>query len=344
MLDGVIDRTCLEPLRTGRDSFATVNRRQRLTLRLRQARVPFLAKTFPAERGALFLAGFGPEFRLAAGIGDPLLFGHLLNQRRAPREAFQHIRRYPGNLEIIAFTIDAKAEFLEPPGEANPKGRLEVRGVPFQFAELAGLPAALLVVPGRVEYKNMGVQLGVRQTINGPRRGMDEFGPDHVARRAVRVLQAPADAGLHLRFHVTHRLIDGCPECRQDVLVAAHGVKQRDRLRHREREVVTHCPLASRSHGQRLAGPWVTVVAQPIERGLIHRPFQPEPGRTLTAPQADQFLSLAVIVCCSVVTFRVLGVILLGDTNHPPILDYHKFLNEILTKLCSPYSTSLCWS
>ena len=147
---------------------------------------------------------------------------------------------------------------------------------------------------------------------------MDELGPDHVARHPVGVLETLADAGFHLRFHLPHRLGDGCPEGTQHVLVAAQGVKQRDRLRHGEREIVTHRPLASRPHGQGLSGPWIAVVAQPIEGGLVYRPFQPEPGCALATPQADQFLSFAVIVRRRVVGLRVLGVILLGDANHRP--------------------------
>ena len=145
---------------------------------------------------------------------------------------------------------------------------------------------------------------------------MDELRPDHVARGAVRVLAVFADARLHLRFHFAHRLIDRRPERTQDVLVAAHGVEQRDRLRHGEGEIVTHRPLAAGSHRQRLSGCGVEVVAQPLEGELVHRPFQPEPGRTFAAPRADDFLSFAVIVRRRVVTLGTLGTILLRDTNH----------------------------
>ena len=145
---------------------------------------------------------------------------------------------------------------------------------------------------------------------------MDEFRPDHVAGGAVRVLVAFADAGFHLRFPLAHRLIDRRPARIHDALVAAHGVEQRDRFRHREREIVTHRPIAARSHRQWLSGCWIAVVAQPLEGELIHRPFQPEPGRPFAAPQPDKFLSFAVIVRRRVIPLGVLGTILLRDTNH----------------------------
>ena len=201
-------------------------------------------------------------------------------------------------------------------GQPNAKGRLEIRGVPLEFAELAGFPAPFLLVPGRVEHEDMGMQLRIGKAVNGPRRGVDEFRPDHVARGAVRVLAAFADAGFHLRFHFAHRLIDGRPERTQDVLVAAHGVEQRDRLRHREREIVTHRPLAAGSHRQRLSGCWVEVVAQPLEGEFVHRPFQAQAGRPFAAPRADDLLSFAVIIRRRVIPLGVLGTVLLRDTNH----------------------------
>ena len=56
---------------------------------------------------------------------------------------FEHIRRYPGNLEIVPLALNAEAEVLEPVRQPDPECRLEVRGIPFQFAELAGFPAAV---------------------------------------------------------------------------------------------------------------------------------------------------------------------------------------------------------
>ena len=168
----------------------------------------------------------------------------------------------------------------------------------------------------------MGVQLRVGEAVHRPGRGVDELRPDHVARGAVFVLAAHADAGFHLRFDLAHRLIDRAAEGIHDALVAAHGVEQRDRLRHREREIVTHRPLGSRSHRQRLPGPWVEVVAQPLKGEFVHRPFQPEPGRAFAAPGADQFLSFAVIVRRRVVALGVLGTILLRDADHAYILGY----------------------
>ena len=44
---------------------------------------------------------------------------------------------------------------------------------------------------------------------------------------AIGFLAAATDAGFHLRFHVTHRLVRRRPERFEDVLVAAQRVQQR---------------------------------------------------------------------------------------------------------------------
>ncbi len=145
---------------------------------------------------------------------------------------------------------------------------------------------------------------------------MDELRPGHVAGDAVFILPAHADARFHLRFDLSHRLGDRSAESIHDALVAAHGVEQRHRLRHREGEIVTHPPLGARSHRQRFAGRRVEVVAHPLEGQLIDRLFQPEPGGTFTTPGADEFLSFAVIVRRRVVAFGVFGTVLLRDADH----------------------------
>ena len=180
----------------------------------------------------LLFAGLGPEFGLAVGIGDALLLGHLLDQGRAPREALQHIRRNPRNLEIVPFPLNAEAQVLKPVRQPHAECRLEVRGIPFEFAELAGFPAAFFLVPGRIERKDMGVQLRVGEAVHRPGSGMDEFRPDHVAGGAVGVLAASCGRGFSSPLRFAHRLIDRAAERIQDALVAAHGVEQRNRLRH----------------------------------------------------------------------------------------------------------------
>ena len=87
--------------------------------------------------------------------------------RRAPRKAFQHVRRNTGNLEIVAFTLDAETQLLELAGQADAEARLEVWGIAFQFPELAGLPAFFLIVPGCVENEDVCMKLGVWQPVHG---------------------------------------------------------------------------------------------------------------------------------------------------------------------------------
>jgi hypothetical protein len=66
-----------------------------------------------------------------------------------------------------------------------------------------------------------------------------------------------------------------------------------------------------------LACPWIEVIAKSFEREFINRSIQPEPGRTFATPQADQFLSFAIVIRRRVITLGVLGTVLLRDANHP---------------------------
>ena len=86
----------------------------------------------------------------------------------APGKAFQNVRRNARDLEVIAFSLHAKAQVLQPVGQPDAKRRLEIRGVSFEVAELAGLPAAFFVAIGRVEDEYVGVQLRIGQTLNRP--------------------------------------------------------------------------------------------------------------------------------------------------------------------------------
>ena len=92
---------------------------------------------------------------------------------------------YPRDLEIVALALDPEAQVLKLVRQPHAKCRLEVRGIPLEFAELARFPAMFFLVPGRVEHEDMGVQLRIGQAIDGPGRGVDEFRPDHVAGDAV---------------------------------------------------------------------------------------------------------------------------------------------------------------
>ena len=145
---------------------------------------------------------------------------------------------------------------------------------------------------------------------------MNELRPGHIARGAVQVLTARSDAGLHLRLHLAHRFIDGTAEGSHDALVTTQRVKQRYRLRHRERKVVTDRPLSPRSRRQRLPCLWIEVVAEPLKGELVDRSFQSQTGSTFAAPGADEFLAFAVVVRRRVVTLGGRGIILLSDTNH----------------------------
>ena len=259
MLDGVIDRQSLTGFRPGAYLLAAVNRRQhRRAPVVAQACVPFLAQLIPLKGVALLFAGFRPEFSLAVGIGDAPLRGHLFDQRRPPRKSPQDVLRDAGNLEIVAFALDAEADVLKPVRQPHAECRLEIRRITLQFSELASFPATFRFVISRIEHKTVGMKLRIGDAINGPGSGVDEFRPDHVAGNTVFILALYADAGFHLRFHLSHRLIDGATERRQYVLVAAHGIQQRHRLRHREREIVPHPPPDARLHRQGFSIiPWI---------------------------------------------------------------------------------------
>ena len=98
--------------------------------------------------------------------------------------------------------------------------------------------------------------------------------------------------------------------------IQAYSQERGISLQNGEGEIVTDSAFGACSHRQRLTGPWIEIVAQPLERGLVHRPGEPEPGGAFAAPQADQFLSFAVIVRHRVVAFGVPGTILLRDSDH----------------------------
>ena len=152
---------------------------------------------------------------------------------------------------------------------------------------------------------------------------------------AVSILAASADAGLHLRFHLAHRLIHRRPESIEDVLVAAHRVEQRNALGHGEGEIIADRAFGPRPDRQLLAGSRVKVIAEPIEGVLIDRPGEPQAGRTFAAPGTDEFLSLR---CSSPPSsnsswrHRHCPVARCGSCL---ILAYHQSINEKLTILCS---------
>ena len=131
----------------------------------------------------------------------------------------------PRDLEIVAFAINSESEVLKPVGKPHAKRRLEVWGIPLEFAKLARFPAMLLLVPRRVEDEDMGVKLGIGQPVHRPRCRVDELRPDHVAAGAVDILAASTDARLHLRFHLAHGLIHRRPESTEDLLVARSSRK-----------------------------------------------------------------------------------------------------------------------
>ncbi len=58
---------------------------------------------------------------------------------------FRTSGRYPRDLEIVAFALNAEAQILEPVRQPHAKRRLEIRGVSLKFAELARFPAILKI-------------------------------------------------------------------------------------------------------------------------------------------------------------------------------------------------------
>jgi len=112
---------------------------------------------------------------------------------------------HPGNLEIVAFTLNAESEILELARQANPKCRLEIRASRFSSRNW---PASSGVHrrPSRVEYKTWACNCG---------SGCHQCGRDVVWMKFRQTMlpvvrpnpDGPTDAGFHLRFHFAHRLI-----------------------------------------------------------------------------------------------------------------------------------------
>ena len=186
----------------------------------------------------------------------------------------------------------------------------------FELAELAGLPALLLAVVRRVERETVGVQVRVGHAVDGPRRGVDEFGPEHVAGGAVVILAVDTHPGLHLGLDVAHGLIDGGAEGGEDFRVVAEAVEQRHRLGHREGEVVADGAVGARAGRQRIVVVRLQVVAQPVEGVLVDHAGEAQAACPLPPPQADELLALAEIIGLAVITLGALGATLLGHAKH----------------------------
>ena len=177
----------------------------------------------------------------------------------------------------------------------------------------------------------MSMQLRVWQAVNGPGSGMDELRPYHFPGNAIRVLAIHADARFHFRLDLAHRVVNRPAERLHDALVAAHRVQQRYTLGDTEGEIVADRPLRARPHGQRLSGPGIKIVAQPLEGEFVYRAFQPEPRCGLAAPGTDYFLAFTVVISGRVVFLGGRPTILLCDADHAYILLYHTLVNFTLT-------------
>ena len=165
----------------------------------------------------------------------------------------------------------------------------------------------------------MGVQMRIGHAVHRPRREMDELAPDHVARAAVLVLAAFADAGGHFCFHVVHRAVDRIAERIENPFVARHRIEQRDAFGHVEIEIVADRPIRSQAGRQLLAGLRIDVVAERIPVGLLHVALQSKPAGSLATPAAGEFLSLGIIVGRRVVTLRAIHMRVLRDAQHPSL-------------------------
>ena len=75
------------------------------------------------------------------------------------------------------------------------------------------------------------MQLRVGNALHRPAREMHELTVGQIAGRPLFVAAVLADAGLHFRFDVTHRLPHGIAESGEEFPVFGQGVKQRHALR-----------------------------------------------------------------------------------------------------------------
>ena len=226
-----------------------------------------------------------PSSALRSGLVMPFSSATFSMSSVRREKRFRMSAGIPCDLEIVALAFDSESQVLKLVRQPHAKRRLEVGGVPLQFAELACFPAVLLVVPRRIEHEDVGMQLRVGNAVHRPGGRVDELRPDHIARDAVAVLLARADPGLHLAFHLAHRLIDRRAEGFEDLRVARAPIKQRDALGDREGEVVTDGTLSPRADRQLLAGQRMKVIAEAIERFLIDCPRQPQAGSAPLPPQ-----------------------------------------------------------
>ena len=133
----------------------------------------------------------------------------------------------------------------------------------------------------------MGVEVGIRNAIHGPRREVRELAPGHVAGRAFLVLSVHPDAGFHFPFNIPHRLIDGGLEGIEDAIITRQAVENGYALGDMEIEIVADGAFLITPGGKRQARRRVAVIAQGVPRRLVDTTGQPKTLGTLPAPLAE---------------------------------------------------------
>ena len=315
---GVIDRQSLAAGRPRMRHGPGTHPGHGVPLGRREPGRPRLPQPVPGDGVALPLPRLGPELGLAVGVGDALLGGECLDLRGPPGEPRQDGGRHAGQLEVVPLADHPVPQVLQPVGQPHPEGRLVVRGIPLEVAELPRLPLAFGGVEGGVGDEAVGVELGVGHPADGPGGGVDELGPEQVAGGPVLVPAALADPAGHLRLDLPHGVFDGPAEGGQQVGVVVDGEGQGHRLGHREGEVVPGGAVGPGAGGERVAGLRVQVVAQPVELVPADRARQAEPFGRPAAPAADQLLPLAVVVGGGVVPLGGGRRLVLGNPEHGP--------------------------
>ena len=109
-----------------------------------------------------------PQLRFALGIRDAELRCLLLNFVGPPRKSFDRRRRNAGDFKIVSRALNAKAQFLQPVGQADAERRLKIRRVTFKFTKLPSFPTTFRPVVSCVEHEAMGMQLGIGYSVHWP--------------------------------------------------------------------------------------------------------------------------------------------------------------------------------
>ena len=215
----------------------------------REATVPDFAQLFPGNAVPFVFPRERGQHVLFFGRRNPAFRSQCFNLFGAERKLVQNCLRHTGDLPALFRSFNSVANLSQPFGEPGVKGGFVVRRVPFQIAELPGLPALLHIVPCGVESEAVRVQVRVWNALDRTRREMMELRPNQIASVAVTVFTPDPDARFHVRFQFSHRFRDRHFERAKNPFIPILLVHDRHRLWAMEIEIVTDTPVFLRSRG-----------------------------------------------------------------------------------------------